>query len=253
MAFGLEDDAGGGSSGEFLDRINLDARTGFWVVTRREQMNGEWTNIKGQPQPTASFLFDIGSFEIGWVKIASPPSFILVPWGSPNVPRKPEEMTTFVNDKGETKSKSAYSAGFRVKVMSKVTFGNDQPHYFSGNSKTLNTPVDELIRAAMAAPQAAQGLIPFVRAEKTRPVQITTPKGTNTFYAPIFEVVSWHPRPETFGTRVVPAPAGGAAPAPQHAPTPAPAVVNQMPPPAQRAAAPAMAGADDVPFAPEVR
>ncbi len=244
MAFGLEDDAGGGSSGEFLDRINLDARTGFWVVTRREQVNGEWTNIKGQPQPAASFLFDIGSFEIGWVKIASPPSFILVPWGSPNMPRKPDEMVSFQNEKGETKQKSAYSAGFRVKVMSKVTFGNDQPHYFSGNSKTRSTPVDELFRAAMGMPEAGQGLIPFVKAEKTRPVQITTPKGTNTFYAPIFEIVSWHPRPEGFGTRVVPAPVSNivaaAAPAPQPAPAPAPAVVNQMPPPAM-AAAPAMA------------
>lgn len=248
MAFGIPGSDTGSGGGEFLGRINCDARTGFWTITRRIQdQDGMWTNSQSEPFQNPTFLVDFGSLEIGYMKITSPPSFLMVPYGHP-VPPQPQEMADAMRP-GE-KPRRAFAPGFRLKVMSKATFGDADAYYLSGSSKTLMNAVDALHQVFLAAPEAAKGLVPVVKVDGSDRIAAKTQQGTNTFYAPRFKIASWAERPAALGDRTVPPPAAGAAPAP--APKPA---ANHVPPPAPKAApkaatapAPAADDADDLPF-----
>lgn len=237
--FGIPGTDSGSGGGEFLGRINVDARTGFWTVTKRIQRDGMWTNDTTAPFQNPTLLMDFGSLEVGYMKISSPPVFLLVPMGKP-IPQQPEEMTTDATGK----QKRAFMPGFRIKVMSQKTFGDADPYYFSANSKTVMGPVDQLWNTFCASPEAAQGLIPVVNVTGSEKVQVKTPMGSNTFYAPIFQIAQWVERPASLGERLVPPPApragqAAAAPAPSaSAPPP-----NHVPPPAPKPVA-----AADLPF-----
>jgi hypothetical protein len=243
MAFGIPG-TDTGSGGEFLGRINVDARTGFWTITRRIQRDGMWTNDTSQPFQTPTMLMDFGSLEVGYMKISSPPAFMLVPMGQP-IPPQPQEMQE--GRPGE-KPRRAFQPGFRIKVMSQKTFGDGEAYYFSANSKTVMGPVDALWTQFCASPEAAAGKVPVVNVTGAEKVQIKTPQGNSTFYAPIFAIAQWVDRPASLGDRTVPPPAAraaGAAPAPQPAAPAAPAApANHVPPPPM----PQVASAEPLPF-----
>ena len=238
MPFGIPGSEPSGG-GEFLGRINCDARTGFWTITRRVQgPDGLWTNDTTPPFQNPSFLIDFGTLEVGYMKITSPPAFLLVPMGQP-IPAQPQEMTEARN--GE-KPRRAFQPGFRVKVMSQKTFGDAAAYYFSGNSKTLMSQVEALWTMFCASPEAATGKVPVVTVTGSDKVMVKTPQGSNTFYAPIFQIASWADRPAALGERTVPPPNGRpAAPA-------ASAPAAHVPPPAQAAPAAAPQEADALPF-----
>jgi hypothetical protein len=83
MAFGLAGSESSGS-GEFLGRIQFDARTGFFKhVDRTQDSSGAWVNIESESYQNPTLLVDFGSLEIGYAKISSPPSFLFVPFGQP--------------------------------------------------------------------------------------------------------------------------------------------------------------------------
>lgn len=242
MAFGIPGTDGGGAGGEFLGRINCDARTGFWTITRRVQDNGAWVNDTSAPFQNPTFLMDFGSLEVGYMKISSPPAFMLVPMGQP-IPPQPQEMTEGRN--GE-KPRRAFQPGFRLKVMSQKTFGDAEPYFFSANSKTVMGPVDALWNLFCASPEAWDGKVPVVAVTGSEKVVVKTPQGSNTFHAPLFNITAWVDRPAALGDRTVPPPAPRAAPA---AAAPATAPSNHVGPPAAPAAAsPAPQGADPLPF-----
>lgn len=239
--FGIPGTDTGGSSGEFLGRINVDARTGFWTITKRIQKDGMWTNDTSQPFQAPTLLMDFGSLEVGYMKISSPPAFMLVPMGQP-IPPQPMEMT---EARPGEKPRRAFQPGFRIKVMSQKTFGDGDAYYFSANSKTVMQPVNALWEQFRASPEAASGKVPVVNVTGAEKVQIKTPQGTSTFYAPIFSIAQWVDRPAALGERTVPPPAASAAvaaPAPQ-----ATAPANHVPPP-QPVAAPQAASAEALPF-----
>jgi hypothetical protein len=231
MAFGIPGSEPSGG-GEFLGRINCDARTGFWTITRRIQdANGAWTNDTTAPFQNPTFLVDFGSLEVGYMKISSPPAFLLVPMGQA-IPAQPQEMT---DARPGEKPRRAFQPGFRVKVMSQKTFGDSAAYYFSGSSKTLMSQVEALWSLFCASPEAASGKVPVVNVTGSERVVVKTPQGSSTFYAPTFAIASWAERPAALGERTVPAPNGRqAAPAPA-----APAPAAHVPPPAQAAPAPA--------------
>lgn len=231
---GSEGGAAGG--GEFLGRLQYDSRVGFWKVVRRVQdTDGRWVSQEGDLfPPPLSFLMDIGSLEVGYIKLDKSPAFVLVPFGT-QVPPQPQELKTDENGK----SRKAFQPGFRIKVQSPKTFGDADAYYFSANARTVLGPMDELYTLCLNAPEAAQGLVPVIQVTGKLGVKA----GESTFYAPVWQIVSWQPRPAVFGERVVPPPTGsGTAPAPaQAAPAPAPAPsappANHVPPPAAVAAA----------------
>lgn len=251
MAFGLEGSTSN-SGDAFLGRIQFDARTGFFqTIDRIMGDDGEWTNNKGRPQPTTVFAFDAGSMEVGYVRYVPTPDFRMTPYtDAPAYPAQPVEM---IKDAASGKEKRAYQPGFRVKVMSAKTFGDNEPRYFSGSSNALTSAVEDLWKRYKAAPEAREGKVPVVEVTECAAREIKSPQGKTTTYSPIFTIKQWIARPEGFGDRTVPAPVG-AAPAATPAPVaPAPTFVP--------ARVPAMAGAgggkssldDDIPFAPEHR
>ena len=229
MAFGIPGSETTGSA-EFLGRIQYDARVGFWQTVKRAQnSDGGWSDVKSEPFRGLSFLVDFGSLEVGYINLTSPPSFLVVPEGQP-IPPQPQEMS--IANPGE-KPRKAFQPGFRVKVASPKTFGDGDAYYFSATSKTVLTPMDDLYNRFKAAPESAQGKVPVVQVNAVTPISIKGPKGTNTYYAPVFEIIGWQDRLEVFGARTVPSPAAR-APAPiavAHAAPPA----NHVPPPAAAA------------------
>ena len=226
MAFGIPGTDGGGSSGEFLGRINVDARSGFWTITKRIQKDGRWENDTTAPFLNPTMLMDFGSLEVGFMKISSPPAFMLVPMGQP-IPPQPQEMQE--GRPGE-KPRKAFQPGFRIKVMSQKTFGDGAAYYFSANSKTVMGPVDALWALFCASPEAAAGKVPVVNVTGSEKIQIKTPQGNSTFYAPIFAIAQWVDRPAVLGDRTVPPPAARAAQLVVAA-APAPAPSASAPPP----------------------
>jgi hypothetical protein len=240
MAFGIPGSDGGSSSGEFLGRINVDARTGFWTITKRIQKDGMWTNDTTPPFQTPTMLMDFGSLEVGHIKIGSPPAFMLVPMGQP-IPPQPQEMQE--GRPGE-KPRKAFQPGFRIKVMSQKTFGDGDAYYFSANSKTVVGAVEALWLQFCASPEAAAGKVPVVNVTGSAKLKKDTPQGASTFFAPIFAIAQWVDRPAVLGDRTVPPPAARAA-QPAAAPAPSAPPANHVPPPA---AAPQAASAEALPF-----
>jgi hypothetical protein len=184
---------------------------------------------------------DFGSLEVGYMKISSPPAFLLVPMGQP-IPPQPQEMTA---PDAQGKTKKAFAPGFRIKVMSQKTFGDGDAYYFSANSKTVMGPVDALWHQFCASPEAAAGKVPVVNVTGSEKVQIKTPQGTSTFFAPIFAIAQWVDRPAVLGDRTVPPPALRADQPVVAAPAPSAPPANHVPPPA---AAPQAASAEALPF-----
>lgn len=225
MAFGIPNSGGGSDSGPFLSRIQYDARSGFFTNVDRVMEDGGWENKLSEPYRNPVFAFDFGSFEVGYIKLSSPPAFMLVPYGQV-IPPQPDELQTEVRP-GE-KPKRAFAPGFRAKVMSTKTFGDAEPRYFAGTSKSLMGAVEELFNLFMAAPESRDGRIPVVEHTATKTMETKGPKGTTKNYAPVFAIKQWIERPGGFGERTVPPPVGAAPAAPPPAPR-APAPVAPAP------------------------
>lgn len=251
MAFGIQNADGGSDSGPFLSRVQYDARSGFFTNIDRINDGGVWENRAGEPYRHPVFAVDFGTFQVGYIKLSSPPSFLLVPYGQ-MIPPQPEELVADVKP-GE-KVKRAFSPGFRAQVMSVKTFGDAEPRYFAGTAKSLMAGFEALFNAFMAAPESRDGRIPVVEHTSTTIIETKTPKGTTKAHSPVFTIRQWVERPAGFGDRTVPAPTGpapaAAAPAPAPRAAPAPTFVPA------RVLEPAGGGRpldDDIPFNAEFR
>lgn len=202
MAFGIPGSENS-ANGEFLGRIQYDTRVGFWQIVKRVQDgSGNWVDDKSEQFKNPTMLFDLGSLEVGYIKFATPPAFLLVPYGKP-IPQQPEEMVT----DAQGKKRKSFLPGFRLKVASSKTFGDDAAYYFAHNAKTVMEPMDELYQEFERAPEAAAGKVPLVAVTGTRLVEIKSSQGTNRYHAPIFVVQAWYDRIGVFGERTVAAPA----------------------------------------------
>ena len=150
MAFGHSRTQSPTQGGQFLGRIQFDARVGFWKIVKRiQQSDGGWDDDTSEPFRNPTFLLDIGTLEVGYIKFASPPAFLVVPFGQEIPPRPADRVTD-----AEGKSRSAYLPGFRVKVYNPKLFGDADPYYFANNSKTVLEPMDALHTLAIQAPEA---------------------------------------------------------------------------------------------------
>ena len=231
------------SAQEFLGRLQFDARVGFWCVIDREQgSDGGWSDRRSDDVRKLSFAIDFGGLEIGWLKLSSPPSFVLAPYGQ-TCPPQPQEM-------GDN-NKRAFSFGFRVKTLSPTLFGDDKPRYFSGTSRSLLDPFHGLHQAYLHAPEAQAGQIPIVKVTGTTVTEAKTPQGTSRFHSPIFEIARWIDRSPELGEATA---SSGVMQQPPSAPAGEPKSsrvempVKHVPPPTPKPA-PAKADMDDdLPF-----
>ena len=234
MAFGIPgSDSNNGSNNEFLGRLQFDARSGLWKHVTRAEEGGRYFNVESEDYMNPSFLMDFGSLEVGYAKISSPPSFLMVPYGA-SMPQCPEEL----NPEG----KKAFNPAARIKVMSPRTFGDDAARYFLLSSKTGLPAMEEAWNAFAASPEAQSGMIPVAQTS-TRTVEVKTPQGLSKFKVPVFAFVNWIERPAALGERVVPVPAASSRPVAALAPVavaaPTPVAVAAVPAPVAVAAAPA--------------
>lgn len=224
MAFGIPGSETSSDSGPFLSRIQYDARSGFFTnVDRVQDAGGSWVSRSSEPYRGPVFAVDFGSFEVGYIKLGGTPSFLLVPFGKP-IPQQPEEMTM---PDAQGKTKRAFSPGFRVKVMSSKTFGDAEPRYLAGTSKSLMGSMEDLFNAFQAAPEARTGKVPLVKQTGTKTLETTGKHGTTKNYAPVFTIESWVDRPAGFGERTV-APPTGAAAAPSRPAAPVPELAQRQ-------------------------
>ena len=227
MAFGIPgSEAATGSSGAFLGRLQYDTRVGFWKVVKRIQnSDGSWGNEESAPfqkitrkirgddgsdmvvQENPTLMLDFLSLEVGFIKFASPPVFLVVPYGKA-IPAWPDEMIT--NAQGQ--KRKAFLPGFRIKVAGQRVFGDLDAYYFAHNSQTVMNPMDELHQLYMASPEARAGKLPIVAVTGTKVVEFSNTQGTSKFYAPVFEIKSWQARLPVFGEATVAGPSVAAAP-----------------------------------------
>ena len=232
MAFGIAGTESSSGNTEFLGRLQFDARSGLWKHVTRMEEGGRYFNSESEDYMNPSFLMDFGSLEVGYAKISSPPSFLMVPYGA-TIPQCPQELTP--------EGKKAFNPAARIKVMSPKTFGDDAARYFLLSSKTGLPAMEEAWNAFAASPEAQSGMIPVAQTS-TRTVEVKTPQGLSKFKVPVFTFTNWIERPASLGERVVPVPAASrpvAAPAPtNHVPAPVAAPpANHVPAPAPVASA----------------
>jgi hypothetical protein len=240
MAFGIPGSESTGG-GEYLSRIQYDSRVGFWQIVKRVQnAQGAWINDAGEQFKNPTMLFDFGSLEVGYLKFASPPGFMLAPYGQP-VPPRPEEMMQ--NQEGQ--SRKAFLPGFRIKVASSKVFGDADAYYWAHNAKTVLEPMDELHQTFLASPEAATGQVPLVAVTGTRIVEVAKQR----YHAPVFQIMGWYDRIPAFGERTVPPPAPRAsAPISQMTPQAAAAMANASMQTGTNAANTPKAPVDEMPF-----
>jgi hypothetical protein len=248
MAFGIPGSEK--SSGEFLGRIQYDTRVGFWQTVKRAQdADGNWVDDKGEQFKNPTMLFDFATLEIGYIKFAVPPAFLVVPYGQ-SVPPQPQEMMA----DAQGKQRKSFLPGFRLKVASQKVFGDANAYYFAHNAKTVLEPMDELYQIYEQSPEAAMGKVPLVEVTGTRIVEVRSGQGTNRYHAPIFVIKAWYDRLPVFGDRLVPAPhaTNNSVPVqptrPVAPPPPPPPPVQPVVPPAASTGARTMA--EEMPFGP---
>lgn len=242
MAFNIPGSNDGGTSGPFLARVQYDARSGFFTNVDRVQTDAGWSDRPGEPYRGLTAAMDFGSMECGFIKFASPPAFVLVPFIGDNTPYppQPQEMT---EAKAGEKPRKAFLPGFRVKLLGKA-FSTPEPRYFAHTAKGVLATMEELYAAFAAAPEAARGLIPVVNHASTKTIETSGPRGTTKNYAPVWSIVSWVERPAAFGERTCPPPVPGQVAAPPPVAIPAAAMAH---------AGGGAAAAEPLPFAPEWR
>ena len=92
MAFGLPNSGGSSGTGAFLGRLQFDARVGFWKIVKRVQReDGSYGDQESDQFQPITLLADFGSMEVGYIRLSTTPSFLVVPMGQP-IPPQPEEM-----------------------------------------------------------------------------------------------------------------------------------------------------------------
>lgn len=213
--------ATGTNTGDFLGRIEYDARVGFWKIVKRfQQPDGSWADDRGNPFQGPTFAMDFGTLQAGWISFAGTPEFRLKPYGQP-VGEQPAD--TFTDNEGKTRPKFSY--GIRVKVAGKV-FGDGDAYYWTANSKMALSGFEELFNTWEVQPEAIQGKIPVVACVRAQEMKT----GRSTFYKPVFEIRGWIDRLPVFGERTVPPPGGTVA---QAAPAPQPAAQTRAAAPAE--------------------
>jgi hypothetical protein len=229
MTLGLNE---GSSGGDFLPRVEYDARSGILTKVDRFQTGAGWDSEKTDiTSPPPAFAIDFGSIEVGWIKFSvGAPDFRVTPYGQP-VPPQPS---------------ADHKQGFRVRIYGKALGGIRE---FSSTAKCVIGVINKLHDLYEAAPEARAGQIPVVRYSGKTPVVTSGPSGKSTNWAPTLDVIAWTNRVEAMGERTVPIPTGAVQTPlpipPQPAVAPRAAAPQAVHPAAAAAAPPPLGGGAD--------
>lgn len=221
MALGLNTET---SSGDFLGRVQYDAKAGrLFDIIREQDAAGNWVSTPKEIRLPVKLAMDLENIEVGYIRLGGGVvDFRMVKLGQP-LPPKPDGV--------DAQGRPLYRQGFRVKVYSKNTLGGVK--HWNHSAKCVLAAVDALHDAYQAQKAQHPGKVPVVELVETTPVTTGQGEKRSTNYAPVFRIVSWIDRPAELD-------GGEAEPEPAAQPQTPPATGGtHMPPPQQAQTAPA--------------
>lgn len=225
MGLGISTESG---SGDIRPILKYDARAGRMFRVDRSQGASGWESEQVDITNNATFVADFENIEVGWMMFSAGgrPDFQMVKLGATK-PARPTEN---------------HREGFRMSVKLGQSCGGDIRE-LSSNAKAVIGAIDLLHSAYEEGATANPGKLPVVKMTGTRPVKTTTPQGTTTNYAPVFEIAKWVDRPADLKPGATAAPASVPT---TTAPSTVPAETGSKPmaAPAAKASEPAMADDD---------
>lgn len=164
-------------------RVKWDVKQGRFFRIDRTEDNGQWSTDEVELEgEAATFLLNIHSTVIGWAHLqqGQAPQEIMVPL-TPGEPAPPKPAWPKATPSVEMQVKLCQAAGGEVRQMATT-------------SMALRAAMSEMYSTVAQAPEHAAGKVPAVRI--TGKTSQKTKFGTN--HTPVFEVISWHDRPEEF-------------------------------------------------------
>lgn len=176
MALWEDDNTG---NGQYTPIVKFDARSGRMKRLDRGTDGTEEIDI------TRSFkaVADMENIDVGWAKFTAgqAPSWSMVRWeDGVKFPARPDDD---------------HKRAFRIKMKLAKECGGDVRE-LGGSAKALLEGFNQLHDAYLAEADAIKsGKLPVIILADTRAVVTETPKGKNTNYAPVFEIVGWVSRP----------------------------------------------------------
>lgn len=199
-----------GGDGEYLPRLDIDARNGIISkVVRTQQPDGNWINAKNPVAYPFKLLVDFANLEIGQMcldrAVGVDVRFVKyrdIEDGTAEPIAPPTEH---------------HKECFRVRIFSTKIDGG--VHEFASSANCVRSAMDLLHDDYLAEAAAHEDQCPIVEFSGQAPKQ--TARGTN--YYPIMKIVGWSDR-KPFDQRD----AAPAAPPPAPAPEPAPSAVTSV-------------------------
>ena len=216
MALGLNINTGGKN---FLPIIKYDARAGR--VFRVDKVDGVSTPVDITKKFKA--VFDFENIEVGYINFAtgSAPDFVMVPLGS-SLPASPSEN---------------HKQGMRMTVKLGKECGGDCRE-LAGTSGAFLASMEKLHDDYLAGLKDNPGKLPVVSLTDTVAIESGSGARKSTNYRPVFDIVSWVPRPSEMS--------GNAREAePVKAVPPSTGSSRAAPPPVGRTPEPAVAEEED--------
>jgi hypothetical protein len=215
--FGFSTEASAG--GDFLPRINYDARAGRMFRVDRVDVGGQFSNEKIDITKNFKAQIDLENVETGWMDFGTgaAPVMALVPIGNA-LPPKPTPGS---------------KNGVRVMLKLGKDIAGDKPiREITSSAKAYLAGVEALYLDWQANKAANPGKLPVVALEDTIPIKSGSGDKQSTNYQPVFKIVAWAPRGDLeFKPSGAPAASAPAAAAPSTGST-------QVAPPAAKAKAP---------------
>ena len=187
---------GSGRVGDFLPRINCDARNGFLSKVVRTQTADGWKSELHSLQFPLTLQIDFANIEIIWLGLVNGVDVPAVKY------RDVIDGTATVGDRPSEDHKP----GFRLRVYNNSLL--DGVHEWSSTALCVRAAIDKLHDLYEA--QADEHLDEAPLVHFTGVTAVTTPRGTN--YAPDMTITGGAPR-DTFDALPAPQPAPAAAPA----------------------------------------
>jgi len=212
MALGINTDTAGG---DFLPRVQYDARAGRWSRVDRTNVNGSWESNPVDITDVFNAVFDYASIMTGWIDFTQP-AFVLVPLGHPKPPEPAGEK---------------WKEGFRMRIKLAKAAGGDVRE-FGSTAKAVIKAVSDLHDEYLKGVQGNPGMLPVVAMTGVLAVKTGSGQTTSTNYKPVLRIERWVNRPADMPL-VVPTQSSNVTPMRMAPPSTSSAAV---PPPQQRAA-----------------
>ena len=172
MALGIQT---GGGGGDFLPVLKYNAKAGRLFRVDRTDNGGEWVADEVDITQDGKFVIDLDNIETGWMLFAAGVA--------------PDIRTVLIGQDVGPRPSDKHKMGFRVMVKLGPSCGNDVRE-FTASAASVIDAMNTLHDAFLAGRE--EGKLPVVKIAKV--VAEKTKHGTN--YAPVFEIVSWVPRPK---------------------------------------------------------